>query len=98
MGSRLRIWGFTALVVAIGLAGLWIVTPRVAAPGLDQVSATLRSGTLQFETGTRLLSRQVRDVAAVAARDPALLKALAAFETARAARAARPVRRQSRST
>jgi hypothetical protein len=90
MGSRLRIWGFTALVVAFGLAGLWVVTPRVAAPGLDQVSATLRSGTLQFETGTRLLSRQVRDVAAVAARDPGLLKALAAFEAARAARAARP--------
>jgi HAMP domain-containing protein len=89
MGSRLRIWGFTALVVACGLAGLWAFSPRVAAPGLDQVSATLRSGTLQFETGTRLLSRQVRDVAAVASRDPALVKALAAFEAARAARAAR---------
>ncbi len=75
MGSRFRIWVFTALVVAIGLAGLWVFTPRVAAPGLEQVAATLRSGTLQFETGTRLLSRQVRDVAAVAARDPALVKA-----------------------
>ena len=80
MGSRFRIWGFTALVVAIGLAGLWIVTPRVAAPGLDQVSATLRSGTLQFETGTRLLSRQVRDVAAVAARDSLASTLVAATE------------------
>jgi hypothetical protein len=89
MGSRLRIGVFTALVVACGLAGLWALTPHVAAPGLEQVSATLRSGTLQFETGTRLLSRQVRDVAAVAARDPGLLKALAAFEAARTARVAR---------
>ncbi|MGA8891300.1 MAG: hypothetical protein WB493_07015, partial [Anaeromyxobacteraceae bacterium] len=69
--SRSKIWGFTALVVAAGLSGVWVFTQRAAAPATEQVSATLRSGTLQFETGTRLLSRQVRDVAAVAARDPA---------------------------
>ncbi len=70
--SRLKIWGFAALVVAIGLSGVWVFTQRASVPAMEQVSATLRSGTLQFETGTRLLSRQVRDVAAVAARDPAL--------------------------
>ena len=88
--SRFKIWGFTALVVAIGLAGVWVFTQRAAAPALEQVSATLRSGTLQFETGTRLLSRQVRDVAAVAARDPGLASGLAAAEAARTARAPRP--------
>lgn len=75
--SRLKIWGFAALVVAIGLSGVWVFTQRASVPAMEQVSATLRSGTLQFETGTRLLSRQVRDVAAVAARDPALAAALA---------------------
>ena len=70
--SRLKIWGFAALVVAIGLSGVWVFTQRASVPAMEQVSATLRSGTLQFETGTRLLSRHVRDVAAVAARDPAL--------------------------
>lgn len=88
--SRLKIWGFAALVVAIGLSGVWVFTQRAAVPAMEQVSATLRSGTLQFETGTRLLSRQVRDVAAVAARDPALLGALAALDAGRTARAVRP--------
>jgi hypothetical protein len=87
--TRFKIWGFTALVVAIGLAGVWVFTQRAAPPALEQVSSTLRSGALQFETGTRLLSRQVRDVAAVAARDPALAGGLAAFEAARASRAPR---------
>lgn len=88
--SRLKIWGFAALVVAIGLAGVWVFTQRASVPAMEQVSATLRSGTLQFETGTRLLSRQVRDVAAVAARDPGLLSALARVDAARAAPGARP--------
>ena len=88
--SRFKIWGFTALVVAIGLAGVWVFTQRAATPALEQVSATLRSGTLQFETGTRLLSRQVRDVAAVAARDPALASGLDTVEAGRTSRAPRP--------
>ena len=88
--SRFKIWGFTGLVVATGLAGVWVFTQRAAAPALEQVSATLRSGTLQFETGTRLLSRQVRDVAAVAARDPVLVSGLAAVEASRTGRAPRP--------
>ncbi len=75
--SRTRIWGFTTLVVATGLAAVWVFTQRATPPALDQVTATLRSGALQFETGTRLLSRQVRDVAAVAARDPSLAAVLA---------------------
>ena len=88
--SRFKIWGFAALVVAIGLAGVWVFTQRAAPPALEQVSATLRSGSLQFETGTRLLSRQVRDVAAVASRDPALAGAVASLEAGRTARASRP--------
>ncbi|HQR30653.1 MAG TPA: hypothetical protein PLL32_09590, partial [Anaeromyxobacteraceae bacterium] len=70
--SRFRIWGFTALVVAAGLAGTWVFTQRAAGPAASQVASVLRSGSLQFETGTRLLARQVRDVAMVAVRDPAL--------------------------
>jgi len=88
--SRLKIWGFAALVVAIGLSGVWVFTQRASVPAMEQVSATLRSGTLQFETGTRLLSRQVRDVASVAARDPALAAALAPLDASRALRAVRP--------
>jgi len=88
--SRFKIWGFAALVVAIGLAGVWVFTQRAVPPAMEQVTATLRSGTLQFETGTRLLSRQVRDVAAVAARDPALAGALTVLEGGRAPRVARP--------
>src|SRR5512135_1990306 len=70
--SRLRIWGFTALVVVAGIAGTWVFTQRAAVPAASQVASVLRSGSLQFETGTRLLARQVRDVAMVAVRDPAL--------------------------
>ncbi len=88
--SRFKIWGFAALVVAIGLAGVWVFSQRAAPPAMEQVSATLRSGTLQFETGTRLLSRQVRDVAAVAARDPALGSALTAVDAGRSTRGPRP--------
>src|SRR5512137_367838 len=84
--SRSKIWGFTALVVAAGLSGLWVFTQRAAAPAAEQVASTLRSGTLQFETGTRLLARQVRDVAAVAARDPALAGAIASTDPSRAPR------------
>jgi HAMP domain-containing protein len=73
-------------VVLVGWIGLWVFTQRAVTPAAEQASATLRSGVLQFETGTRLLSRQVRDVAALAARDPALLAALAAVEAARAPR------------
>jgi hypothetical protein len=87
--TRFKIWGFTALVVAIGFAGVWVFTQRAAVPALEQVSATLRSGALQFETGTRLLSRQVRDVAAVAARDPALASGLSALDAGLTSRAAR---------
>lgn len=88
--SRHKIWGFAALVVATGLAGVWVFTQRAAPPAMEQVAATIRSGTLQFETGTRLLSRQVRDVAAIAAGDPALAGALAALEAARPAKGPRP--------
>jgi hypothetical protein len=84
--SRSKIWGFTALVVAAGLSGVWVFTQRAASPAAEQVAATLRSGTLQFETGTRLLARQVRDVAAVAARDPALAGVLASSDPARSPR------------
>jgi hypothetical protein len=64
---------------------VWVFTLRATPPAADQVAATLRSGTLQFETGTRLLARQVRDVAAVAARDPGLTAALAGGEGGRGA-------------
>src|SRR5512139_3616766 len=84
--GRSKIWGYTALVVAAGLLVVWAFTIRAARPAADQVSATLRSGTLQFETGTRLLGRQVRDVAAVAARDPALAVALASTDPPRSPR------------
>ncbi len=85
--SRLKIWGFAALVVVIGLAGVWVFTQRAAPPAMEQVAATLRSGSLQFETGTRLLSRQVRDVATVAAGDPDLASGLAALEAVQSAAA-----------
>ena len=77
--SRSKIWGYAALVVMSGLVGLWVFTQRAIVPASEQVAATVRSGALQFETGTRLLARQVRDVAAVAARDPALSAAPAAL-------------------
>jgi hypothetical protein len=90
--SRSKIWGFTALVVVSGWVGLWVFTQRAVPPAIEQATATLRSGTLQFETGTRLLARQVRDVAVVAARDPALASALAAIEAARTPRPPGPGR------
>jgi hypothetical protein len=90
--SRSKIWGFTALVVVSGLVGLWVFTQRAVVPATEQVAATIRSGALQFETGTRLLARQVRDVAAVAARDPALANALAPPEAAKAPRPSVPGR------
>jgi hypothetical protein len=90
--SRSKIWAYAALVVVSGLVGLWVFTQRAVVPASEQVAVTLRSGALQFETGTRLLARQVRDVAAVAARDPALANALAALEAARAPRPAPPAR------
>ena len=67
-------------------------TQCAVVPASEQVAATVRSGALQFETGTRLLARQVRDVAAVAARDPALASALAPVEVARAPRPTAPAR------
>ncbi len=85
MTGRVRIWSFTALVLAAGLLGTWIFTMRAAPAAAEQVAATLRSGSLQFETGTRLLARQVRDVAAVASRDPALAGAPDPREPAEAA-------------
>ena len=90
--SRSKIWGYAALVVVSGLVGLWVFTQRAVVPASEQVAATIRSGALQFETGTRLLARQVRDVAAVAARDPALSTALAASEVATAPGPAAPAR------
>ena len=90
--SRSKTWGYAALVVVSGCAGLWVFTQRAVVPASEQVAATLRSGALQFETGTRLLARQVRDVAAVAARDPALSSALAAAEVAGAPRPSAPAR------
>ena len=89
--SRSKIWGYAALVVVSGFVGLWVFTQRAVVPASEQVAATIRSGALQFETGTRLLARQVRDVAAVAARDPALASALAPAEAARTPRPAAPV-------
>jgi hypothetical protein len=90
--SRSKIWGYAALVVVSGFVGLWVFTQRAVVPASEQVAATIRSGALQFETGTRLLARQVRDVAAVAARDPALATALAPAETARTPRPPAPAR------
>jgi len=90
--SRSKIWGYAALVVVSGVVGLWVFTQRAVVPASEQVAATVRSGALQFETGTRLLGRQVRDVAAVAARDPALASALAPAEVARSPRPTAPAR------
>jgi len=90
--SRSKIWGYAALVVVSGFVGLWVFTQRAVVPASEQVAATVRSGALQFETGTRLLARQVRDVAAVAARDPALAAALAPAEAARTPSPAAPAR------
>ena len=81
--GRSKIWGFTALVVVGGLIGVWVFTLRAAPAAAEQVAATLQSGTLQFETGTRLLARQVHDVAAVAAQNPAIAAALGAAEAGR---------------
>ncbi len=67
---RLRIWGFTALVVIAGLCGAWWITRRAAPVAMEEVTATLRGGALQFENGMKLLSSQVREVAGVAARSP----------------------------
>jgi len=86
--SRSKIWGYAALVVVSGFVGLWVFTQRAVVPASEQVAATIRSGALQFETGTRLLARQVRDVAAVAARDPALSTALAPADVSEVAEAA----------
>ena len=80
--SRSKIWGYAALVVVSGLVGLWVFTQGAFVSASEQVAATVGSGALQFETGTRLLARQVRDVAVVAARDPGLAGALGPVQVA----------------
>jgi len=90
--SRAKIWGLTLLVLAAGAASLYLVTQRAADQAMDHVGLSLRAGVTQFEAGTRLLARQVNDVAVLAARDPELVAAIAdAAAESKAPKAARRV-------
>jgi HAMP domain-containing protein len=75
--NRAKIWGFTLLVLAAGAINVYLVTQRAVDQAMDHVGSSLRAGVTQFEAGTRLLARQVNDVAVLAARDPELVAALA---------------------
>jgi len=75
--NRAKIWGFTLLVLAAGAVNVYLVTQRAADQAMDHVGASLRAGVTHFEAATKLLARQVNDVAVLAARDPELVAALA---------------------
>lgn len=65
------------LALAAGAAGLAVGSRRFAARQLEQVDRSLAAARAQVELSQALLARQVEAVALLAARDPALLAALA---------------------
>jgi len=74
--GRAKIWGFTLLVLAAGAVNLFAVTQGASERTLEQAGATLKAGVAQLDAAGKLLARQASGVAALAARDPALVAAL----------------------
>lgn len=75
--SRLKLWVLVALVAGAGVAHLVVASGWVAARAGDELDRSLKAAVAQLETGSRLLARQVADVAHLAALDPALRAAIA---------------------
>jgi len=74
--SRLKLWVLVALVAGAGVAHLVVASGWVAARAADELDRSLKAAVAQLETGSRLLARQVADVAELAARDPPLRAAI----------------------
>lgn len=74
--NRLKLWVFTLLVVGLGVANVYLLTGWMTARAREQADRRLRAAAAQVEGSSRLLARQVADLALMAARDPSLLAAL----------------------
>ncbi|HYQ80100.1 MAG TPA: hypothetical protein VEP68_01295, partial [Anaeromyxobacteraceae bacterium] len=75
--TRWKLWVLVGLALAAGAAGLAVGSERLAARQLEEVDRRLAAARAQVELSQAALGRQVEAVALLAARDPALLAALA---------------------
>jgi len=74
--NRARLWLFVLLVLGMEAADLYFMSRRLATRELEEADRRLRAGVAGLEARSRLLARQVGDLAEAAARDPALSDAL----------------------
>jgi hypothetical protein len=75
--NRLKLWLYMLVVLGAGAANIYLITLEGAARSMASVDAALQSAASAHRSRERLLSGQATAVAALAARDPALLEALA---------------------
>jgi len=74
--NRLRLWLYMLLLLGVGAADLYVVSRQLAARELEEADGRLRAAAAQLEVRSRLLARQVGNVAEAASRDPSLAEAL----------------------
>ncbi len=89
--ARWKLWVVVVLALGAGAASLAVGSADWAARQLEQVDRNLAASRAQIELSQAMLGRQVEAVALLAARDPALLEALA--EPAKPARGKRKASR-----
>ncbi|HEY7723734.1 MAG TPA: MXAN_5187 family protein [Anaeromyxobacteraceae bacterium] len=75
--ARLKLWGFALLALAAGAACLFLETRWLAGEALAAADRDLRAAGAQLDARSLLLAAQATAVAEAAARQPAVLAALA---------------------
>ncbi|HZY05090.1 MAG TPA: hypothetical protein VFF02_16485, partial [Anaeromyxobacteraceae bacterium] len=85
--TRWKLWVLLGVALAAGAAGLALGSGWLAARQMQEVDRRLAAARAQVELSQAVLDRQVEAVALLAARDPALLAALAEPAPARGRRA-----------
>ncbi|MFY3742395.1 MXAN_5187 family protein [Anaeromyxobacter sp. Red801] len=75
--NRLKLWLYALIVVGAGAAALHLLTSDLRASALRQLDGRLQAGAARLAASQHALQAEANGVAALAARDAALLQALA---------------------
>lgn len=75
--NRLKLWAFTALVLAAGAVNLHLATRWLVRSAVEDADRSLRTAAAQLDARSQLLAAQASGLAEAAARAPAVLAAIA---------------------
>jgi hypothetical protein len=74
--NRLKLWAFTALVLAAGGANLYLATRWLVRGAVEDADRSLRTAAAQLDARSQLLAAQASGLAEAVARAPSLLAAI----------------------